>query len=357
MDRNLTRIGSAKAGFPGSLPESKSKKKKKKKDKTKKSKKRKLSDPSTVKDGDKRTSGVTASSSSGVSSLTSNDKKKPLLVPLSSIRYRNKQRTLIFSSRGTNAQCRHLMRDLCSLMPHHKKEAKLDVHRNISVINEIAEMKSCANTLFFEVRKKKDVFLWVAKTPTGPSAKFHIENVHTMDELKLLGNCLAGSRPLLSFNPSFDDPRKPELRLLRELFTQVFGTPLGHPKSKPFVDHVLNFSYADNRIWIRNYQIIEQTHDVKKVLKDVKQGKKATTDLQEIGPRLTLHLARIFRGSFGGQTLFVNPFFASPNMKRIFSAHDAGKKTRDNMASKRRRVERQLQSIIPEDAISQTFME
>ena len=38
----------------------------------------------------------------------------------------------------------------------------------------------------------------------GPSAKFRIENIHTTDELKMSGNCLKGSRAVLSFDGSFD---------------------------------------------------------------------------------------------------------------------------------------------------------
>jgi hypothetical protein len=44
-------------------------------------------------------------------------------------------------------------------------------------------------------------------------------------------------------------------QVMKELFAQIFGTPKNHRKAKPFVDHVLSFSLADNRIWIRNYQV------------------------------------------------------------------------------------------------------
>lgn len=44
---------------------------------------------------------------------------------------------------------------------------------------------------------------------------------------------------------------------LHPLF-QIFGTPNGHPKSQPFIDHVLTFSILDNRIWFRNYQILSE---------------------------------------------------------------------------------------------------
>lgn len=107
--------------------------------------------------------------------------------------------------------------------------------------------------LFFEVRKRLDLYIWISKSPAGPSAKFHVANIHTMAELKLSGNHLKGSRPVLSFDASFD--AQPHLQLLKEMLTQTFATPKGHPKAKPFLDHVLSFTVADNRIWMRNYQV------------------------------------------------------------------------------------------------------
>lgn len=61
-------------------------------------------------------------------------------------------------------------------------------------------MQGCSNVLFFEARKKKDLYVWLAKAPDGPSVKFLAANVHTMAELKLSGNHLKGSRPVLSFH-------------------------------------------------------------------------------------------------------------------------------------------------------------
>ena len=43
---------------------------------------------------------------------------------------------------------------------------------------------------------------------------------------------------------------------MKEMFIQTFGTPLGHPKSKPFIDRTMSFMILDNKIWIRNYQIV-----------------------------------------------------------------------------------------------------
>ena len=93
----------------------------------------------------------------------------------------------------------------------------------------------------------------MAKTPNGPSAKFHLQNLHTMDELKMTGNCLKGARHILSFDKTFDSA--PHWSLLKELLGQIFNVPKGSRRSKPFIDHVLSFSIVDNRIWFRNYQV------------------------------------------------------------------------------------------------------
>jgi len=163
-------------------------------------------------------------------------------------RYRNKQRCLILCSRGITARFRHLLEDLRTLVPHHKKEAKLDPgHDGISrAISDISEMRGCNSVLFLECRKRQDAYLWMGKQAKGPSVRFHVSNIHTMDELKMTGNCMKGSRPILSFDESFT--RLGHLKLMKELFIDIFGTPRGHPKSKPFVDRVMAFYFADKKV-------------------------------------------------------------------------------------------------------------
>lgn len=75
------------------------------------------------------------------------------------------------------------------------------------------------NALYFEARKHTDLYLWMSKTPNGPSVKLQVQNIHTMDELKMTGNCLKGSRHILSFDGGFDS--SPHMILLKELLTQV----------------------------------------------------------------------------------------------------------------------------------------
>ncbi|XP_060917048.1 ribosome biogenesis protein BRX1 homolog [Labrus mixtus] len=227
------------------------------------------------------------------------EKKNEVTIPppVSRGRWTNKERVLIFSSRGINFRTRHLMQDLRTIMPHSKADTKMDRKDKLFVINEVCEIKNCNKCLFFEAKKKQDLYMWISNSPHGPSAKFLVQNIHTLAELKMTGNCLKGSRPLLSFDPKFD--KEPHYALLKELFTQTFATPHYHPKSQPFVDHVYTFTIADDRIWFRNYQIIEED-----------------ASLVEIGPRFVLNLIKVFRGSFGGATLFENPKFKSPNMHR-----------------------------------------
>jgi len=90
--------------------------------------------------------------------------------------YVNKQKTLVLSSRGITYRYRHLMMDILTLLPHARKDSKLDTKQKLYVLNEIADMKDCTNCVFFEVRKGSDLYLWFAKVPNGPSIKFHVLN-------------------------------------------------------------------------------------------------------------------------------------------------------------------------------------
>ena len=290
-----------------------------------------------------RTPSSSASSSSS-SNLASNG------LPKNRVKYTNKQRCLVLCSRGAVAQYRHLMGDIRRMLPHHKKEVKLDTKRDLKLLNEIATMKSCNTCLFFEFRKRQDLYLWMSNTPNGPSVKFLVHNVHTMDELKLTGNCLMGSRPVLSFDRVFDE--RPQLRLLKEMLSQVFGTPEGHPKSKPFIDHVFNFSYLDGKIWFRNYQIVEKSLDERAVQKAVKQGATDHNKLIEIGPRFVLNPIRIFSGSFGGQTLYANPRYESPNVGRARDKKQKGGRYAGRLQARAERRQRGNDNVIERDPMT-----
>jgi len=239
------------------------------------------------------------------------------------------------------------MNDIRNIMPHHKKDVKFDAKDQLYQLNEICDMKNCNNCLFFESRKGSDLYLWVAKSPDGPAAKFHVTNVHTMNELKFSGNCLKGSRPLLMFDKAFDE--EPHLRLIKDLFSQVFGTPAMHPRSKPFIDHMLCFYYCGDRIWFRNYQIAEEYFPDK-------QGKNKTEDaLIEIGPRFVMNLIKILSGSFSGTVLYENPKFISPNTIRALQRRKgAGKYVERRIANAQKQAHKEIREF-PKDELDEVF--
>ncbi|KAL7892473.1 Brix domain-containing protein [Trichoderma sp. SZMC 28014] len=231
---------------------------------------------------------------------------------------KNKQRVLILSSRGVTYRHRHLLNDIASLLPHSRKDAKFDSKSRLGELNELAELYNCNNVLFFEARKGKDLYVWLSKVPNGPTVKFHLQNLHTMEELHFTGNCLKGSRPILSFDAAFET--QPHFRVIKELFLHTFGVPQGARKSKPFIDHVMGFTIADGKIWIRNYQIseVEQSKLKGDGEDDISATGNKDTDINlvEIGPRFVLTPLVIQEGSFGGPIIYENREFVSPNQVR-----------------------------------------
>lgn len=248
----------------------------------------------------------------------------------------NKQRILVFASRGVSFRGRHLMNDLRALLPHSRSDSKMDKTQGFQNINELCEMRNCNKVIFFEARKKMDLYMWIANAPHGPSAKFLVENMHTMNELKMTGNCLKGSRPVVSFDQSFDE--HPHHQVLKELLLQMFSVPYLHPKSQPFVDNVYTFSVLDNRIWFRNYQIIEED-----------------ASLAEIGPRFALNLIKIFSGSFGGPVLYENPEYVSPNVHRRDLKKMMSAKYNDKVQARQGREERRPSVTFDTETLEEIF--
>ncbi|KAI5840724.1 Brix domain-containing protein [Morchella snyderi] len=234
---------------------------------------------------------------------------------------KNKQRVLVLTSRGVTYRHRHLLNDLVAMLPHGRKDAKLDTKSKLYHLNEIADLYNCNNILFFEARKRQDLYMWMSKAPNGPCIKLHVQNLHTMEELHFTGNALKGSRPILSFDATFD--QTPAMKLIKEVLLHVFGVPKGARKSKPFIDHVLSFTIADGKIWFRNYQVSEveapkKTDDADAADKPKSKKSLEQTELSlvEIGPRFVMTPIIILEGSFGGPVIYENKEFVSPNAVR-----------------------------------------
>lgn len=258
--------------------------------------------------------------------------------------FRNKEKVLVTCSRRISYRYRHLMMNMVSLLPHCKKDNKVESKESKgATLNELVELKSCSSCLFFECRKQKDLYLWMAKCPNGPSVKFLVNAVHTMEELKLTGNHLKGSRPILTFSNNFD---KPHWKLLKEIIMQIFGVPKDHRKSKPYHDHVFVFSIVDDHIWFRNYQISAPHSEMDKV----DRGGLDKMTLVEVGPRFCLNPIKIFGGSFGGPTLYENPFYVSPNQIRALEKRQkAGKYAKKVKAKKRRKMHELSNPLEPDE--------
>ena len=166
-------------------------------------------------------SSTSSAASSKKSRLSSEEKAQHRDVSL----YLNKQRTLVLSSRGIGYRDRHLLHDLLDLLPHGKKDSKLDTKHGLDVLNELAMLKQCNNVLYLESRKHSDLYLWLSRAAVGPSVKCLLQAVHTMSEVKLTGNCLKHSRPLLVWDAAFDSA--PPLAAAQVAAASVLGQPQG----------------------------------------------------------------------------------------------------------------------------------
>ena len=164
--------------------------------------------------------------------------------------------------------------------------------------------------------------------------------VHTMSELHFPGNCLKGSRPILSFDKTFDS--QPHFLVIKELLTHIFGVPKHSRKTKPFIDHVMGFSIIDGKIWVRCFEISEtelskgeaatSNPDAVEVLTNGDTEKEnaigtvtkvpkarrgdSKVSLVEIGPRFVMTPIVILESSFGGPVIYENRQFVSPNQIR-----------------------------------------
>lgn len=262
--------------------------------------------------------------------------------------FMNKQRTLLISSRGVNFRHRHLIQDLNALLPHSRKEPKLDTKKDLQQLNEIAELYNCNNILFFEARKHQDLYLWLSKPPNGPTIKFYIQNLHTMDELNFTGNCLKGSRPVLSFDHRFDT--SPHYQLIKELLIHNFGVPPMARKSKPFIDHIMSFSLVDDKIWVRTYEINHSARNNQEYEENAEQEEDLS--LVEIGPRFVMTVILILEGSFGGPKIYENKQYVSPNVVRAQTKQQAAGAAKDRAESAVKRKIKKRENVLAADPLS-----
>lgn len=262
-------------------------------------------------------------------------------------RWTNKQRVLVFSSRGSGPRYRYLMEDFKAMIPHSKSEPKFDKNLDMREINDICEMRSCNNAVYFEHHKSRYCYIYFAGMPAGPTVKFQVYSVHTLEESKLSGNCLKGSRPLLHFDSAFNDESQPELTVMRNMFQRVFGVPRNHPKSKPFFDHVMGFYWIDGKVWIRHYQISPVSPDY--------LDNPEYQILTEIGPRFVLEPVLILNGSFSGNVIYKNTGFKTPAQIMRDARRSQGEEAREAEAQTVQSRKRKEEAMAEPDHIDELY--
>ncbi|CXH90042.1 ribosome biogenesis protein BRX1 homolog, putative [Plasmodium berghei] len=209
--------------------------------------------------------------------------------------WKTKQRVLIVRSPLKKKNCQSFVDNLKLLLPHHKMESKWSKKGKKIDLSNICYSRNCNNLIFFDIKRNR-YCLWICKNITGPSLYFEILDYIPLHSLSFPGNCLLYSRPLLIFSKQFDELE--HLKLIKEIFIHVFGTPKYHPLSKPFYDHCYNFYYIKDLIYFRHYQILPTT------LADSNNINKQK--LVEIGPQFTLHIIKIFDQFFKGNVIYEN---------------------------------------------------
>lgn len=223
------------------------------------------------------------------------------MVAMSGERSSSSSSTLILGTRGVRAHHRHLMRDLLRLMPHGRSAGKISAEGGLQEAVQLSEEANCQSALLLDARDPRQLYLWAAGCPSGPSAMFRVLNVHTVAELKFGARRVAGVRSLLAFDRAFE--ASAERRVLKALLCRTLGVPRKAVKrvraredgDAPLVErikHTLCFSWLDDRIWLRVYRI--------------GRNKAGSMDVEEIGPRLVLQPIRIIASGFEGAVLHSN---------------------------------------------------
>ncbi|CAL9202006.1 unnamed protein product [Musa hybrid cultivar] len=175
---------------------------------------------------------------------------------------------------------RHLMLNVVSLVPHCKKDSKVESQESEgATLNELIDLRNCSSWLFFDCRKQKDLYRWMVKCPSGPSVNLlwtsknllFLSKVYTMEELKLTGNHLKRSHPILTFSSNFD--KVPCIFFSSQVLAYcfIFSIPKDHWKVKPFHDHVFVFPIVDDHIRFRNYQISVPHNEIDKLDRSIEE--------------------------------------------------------------------------------------
>ena len=120
---------------------------------------------------------------------------------------------------------------------------------------------------------------------------------------------------------------------------------------------LVSFHLFPLQIWVRNYQILEEAPTNAKEAREERRstGSDRATNLVEIGPRFVLNPIRIFRGAFGGQTLYQNSEYVNPNVLRAQMRREKGRAYEVRKGAERMRKKRKEELVVPADPLTDVF--
>ncbi|WUR03901.1 ribosome biogenesis protein BRX1 [Vairimorpha necatrix] len=180
---------------------------------------------------------------------------------------------LILSSRGSSAQTRYLVKDICKFIKC-EEESKYDIKQNIRSLVDLMDLHTCKSIIYFETTKRNQR-VWFGLR-NGISIKFNVLNIYTMRNLKFAVNCFKDCGHILMFTEEFD--KIDYLISIKKVFSEIFD-------SNEVKDRALCFYWVDEKIWIRNYVIEDK-------------------DMKEIGPRMVLEVEKILEECFSGPVMY-----------------------------------------------------
>ena len=112
---------------------------------------------------------------------------------------------------------------------------------------------------------------------------------------------------------------------------------------------MLNFAFLDDRIWVRNYEILEQADESKPSSLTV------NLSLSEVGPRFCMQLIKVQERSFCGPMVYQNTLFQSPNVVRALAKQNESSKYFRRNATETARNDYAQENILPEDELNEMF--
>lgn len=224
----------------------------------------------------------------------SDDRKRHELGPMH-------HKPLMLRNRGLLHTAYQIFDDVHKFIPHAKKECAVPPDE-VRFLDVTARDRHCDTIVLFEAKHRKvpECYMWIAGAENGPTISFFLKETRCMAELRGLGNCMRGSRPLIFFDQAFNDGGIYEMSKL--MLTRMFSVPYQDKHSKPFVDHTISFYRVKNSIIMRHYQI------------QWSEGEEPV--LVEIGPRIKMVPVVVLAGTFKGNKIWENLKFESPYKKQ-----------------------------------------